>query len=254
MDESFLDTKYFIDDDVYNCPFCNRRHVSYVVSEHWSFDWTREKKCYGYCVRCLSCNCESMHLSFAEIKVKNIVVRADILGQRFAGKHGELDDLFFYSVPTSFFVLDKRIPKVLRELVTEAEGCLKSNFLTGASACARKVVYELARIEKASGQNYEERIKSLKKLRSDIEPTYFDTLLTIHETTSSKVHELSYDGWDSKHLRLILSTLCEILGEIYVIPALRQEKRKAILELKGEVLGGKDGGKNGGGGAEEGEV
>ena len=57
-----------------------------------------------------------------------------------------LDADFFYSVPTSFFVMDERVPRVLRELLTESEGCLKSNFLTGASACARKVVYELAKL------------------------------------------------------------------------------------------------------------
>lgn len=38
------------------------------------------------------------------------------------------------------------------------------------------------------------------------------------------------------HLRLILATLHEILQEIFVIPKVREEKRKAILELKGTVL------------------
>lgn len=82
-------------------------------------------------------------------------------------------------MPTSFFVLDKRISKILRDLMTEAEGCLKGNFLTGASACARKMVYELARIEKADGENYFDRLKSLKAKRTDVEGEYFDTLLTI---------------------------------------------------------------------------
>ena len=90
--------------------------------------------------------------------------------------------------------------------MTEAEGCLKSNFLTGASACARKMVYELAIIEGAEGDNYEDRIKSLKGKRTDVEEDYFDTLLTIQQVTSTKVHEKSYDGWESKHLRLMLST------------------------------------------------
>ncbi len=148
-----------------------------------------------------------------------------------------IDDLFFYSVPTSFFVLDDSIPKILRELITEAEGCLKSNFLTGASACVRKVIYDLAVLEKASGANYEDRIKSLKDIKKEIDPTFFDTLLTIQEITRSKVHEQSYDGWQSKHLRPILATLIEILREMYVIPALRQKKRETILKLQQEVLG-----------------
>jgi hypothetical protein len=177
-----------------------------------------------------------MHLSFEEIPVYNP------FGSRYRFKIDEgedLDEKFFYSVPTSFFALDQRIPKILRELMTEAEGCLKSNFLTGASACARKMVYELAILEGAIGDNYEDRIKSLKDKRTDVEEEYFDTLLTIQQVTSEKVHEESYDGWEAKHLRLILSTLNEILGLMYVIPELRKEKRKSILSLKEELMGEK---------------
>lgn len=241
MDNSNLDAKYFIDEYVYNCPFCNRRNVSYFLSGAISFDWTPEKKCYIYFAVCNSCEHESMHLSFEEITTHGIASgkrRFDI------AKGEELDNKFFYSVPTSFFSLDKRIPKILRELITEAEGCLKGNFLTGASACARKIVYELAILQKAEGSKYDERIKSLKKIRSDIEEEYFDTLLTVQQITSDKVHEQSYDGWQAKHLRLILSTLVELLNIIYVIPEIRKEKRKSILSLKDEILGKKSSKKN----------
>lgn len=247
MDLSYLDQKYFIDRYVYNCPFCNRKNVSYLLKRGMiSFDWTNKKKCFAYFAECQSCKKESMHLSFTQIEI--------VQQSRFESKYrfakiqendkelvalGPLDNLFFYSVPTSFFVLDKRIPKTLRELITEAEGCLKSNFLTGASACVRKVIYELAVLEKAIGENYEERIKSLKSMKSEVEPTFFDTLLVIQQVTSEKVHEQSYDGWESKNLRSILITLREILREIYIIPKLREEKRKEILKLKEEVLGKK---------------
>lgn len=239
MDDSSLDKKYFIDKYVYNCPFCNRRNVQYTVRGKVQFNWTEDKECYVYLVQCSSCNGKSMHLSYTDIElrynqfcdIKNI-------------NEGTLDDLFFYSVPTSFFTIDSRIPRILRELIEEAEGCLKGNFLTGASACTRKAIYELAKLEGAAGDNYDERIKSLKAVKTDIDPTYFDTLLTIQQVTSDKVHENAYDGWQSKHLRLILSTLMEILTEIYVIPKLRDEKRKEILELKTTVLGTKPEGGN----------
>jgi len=239
MDNSNLDAKYFIDEYVYNCPFCNRRNVTYFLSNvRNEFDWTPEKKCYAYFAICESCGNKSMHLSFEKITL--YVTDSTERKLRFRIDSGEeLDNKFFYSVPTSFFSLDKRIPKPLRELITEAEGCLKSNFLTGASVCARKIVYELATLEKAEGTNYDERIKSLKKIRSDIEEVYFDTLLTIQQVTSDKVHEQSYDGWQAKHLRLILSTLVELLNIIYVIPEIRKEKRKSILSLKDEILGKK---------------
>lgn len=186
-----------------------------------------------------------MHLSFHEITIKSYLHKDNEIYYRFTPHSDDkfnledLDNLFFYSVPTSFFVLDSRIPSIIRELMTEAEGCLKSNFLTGASACARKIVYELSVLHKASEDNYEARIKSLKTIIPNVDPTYFDTLLTIQQVASTKVHEESYDGWEAKHLRLILSALSEVLTEIYVVPAIREEKRKAILDLKSEIIGGK---------------
>jgi len=63
-DESYLDKKYFIDGYVFNCPFCNRNNLQYSLTTHFSFDWTKEKKCYGYLAKCSSCDHESMHLSF----------------------------------------------------------------------------------------------------------------------------------------------------------------------------------------------
>lgn len=242
-DQSHLDQRYFIDQHIYNCPFCNRRHVSYCVRAQYSFDWSETKKCFVYFVECRSCNNLSMHLSYGEVEVKHVGSDSGGHVYRFIHYEGDpdldLDAKFFYSVPTSFFVLDSRIPRVLRELISEAEGCLKSNFLTGASACARKVVYELGRLQGATGENYEDRIKSLKSINPEVDSTFFDTLLTIQQVTSTKVHEEAYDGWDSKHLRLILSSLSEALGEIFVAPAIKEDKRKAILKLKDEVLGGK---------------
>lgn len=240
-DQSELDSKYFIDQYVFNCPFCNRRNVSYHLTSAREFEWTSDKKCYVYFAVCDSCQNTGMHLSFEKISIISVPHTSN--EYRFSSDidDQDIDAKFFYSVPTSFFALDTRIPRVLRELVTEAEGCLKSNFLTGASACARKVVYELARIEKAEGGNYDERIRSLKAKRPDIEPEYFDTLLTIQEVTSDKVHEESYDGWESRHLRLILSALTEVMTLMYVIPELRKEKRQAIVDLKNKIVGNSQG-------------
>lgn len=233
-DQSFLDDKYFVDNKVYNCPFCNRRHVAYSVQAALTFDWTPEKPCNMYIVICHSCNNRSLHLSYHNLVYYDHYTRLHFN----SNIADQLDDMMFYSVPTSFFILDTRIPKKLRELLTEAEGCLKSNFLTGASACARKIVYELARIKGMMNGNYHDRIKSLKDKSPNVDGTYFDSLLTIQKTTSSKVHENAYDGWEAKHVRLILSALREILHELYVVPALREDRRQGILELQKELLGG----------------
>ena len=245
-DQSHLDDCYFVDNAVYNCPFCNRRNVSYHIYQKVSFDWTEDKPCHVYFARCDSCSRKSMHLSYEDLELRQYGSDEPYESYKyyqFLQSYNQmssesLDDLFFYSVPTSFFVLDKRIPRILRELLIEAEGSLKSNFLTGASACARKIIYELGSIQKVNGDNYEDRIKSLKNEHPEVEPTYFDTLLTIQKVTSSKVHENSYDGWNSNHLKLILTTLRKILHELYVEPALRANNRKLILDLAEELLPG----------------
>jgi hypothetical protein len=230
-DQSHLDDKYFVDSNRYNCPYCRRRHVVFKITSQREFDWTDERRCRVLFVECGSCGKESMHLTYLNIS-------------RYSRDHYEftsddIDDALFYSVPTSLHAIDSRIPRVIRELVTEAEGRLKSNFLTGASACARKVVYELAVKVGAEGASYEERIKSLKSKFPAIDPAYFDTLLAIQQVTSDKVHEESYDGWESKHIKLILAALYEVLQEIYVIPQIRDEKRKAIVDLKTKIMSDK---------------
>jgi len=143
----------------------------------------------------------------------------------------DLDAQIFYSVPTSFFVLDSRIPQVLRDLITEAEGCLKMNYLTGASACTRKAIYELTILEKAQGANYDERIKFLKDKYTHIASTLFDVLAHIKDMTSDKVHEQSWDKWDNNHLMLFVETLKTILQELYVIPKERDQRTHQIKEL-----------------------
>ena len=100
----------------------------------------------------------------------------------------DLDKAFFYSGTTSF-VVDRHIPRVLRELITEAEGCAKMNYLTGASACARKAIYELLAIQSATGQNYDEKIKDLRTKHPAVDAELFEILGHIKDMTSNHVHD-----------------------------------------------------------------
>jgi len=231
-DQSSLDKKYFIDSEVYNCPFCNRRNVKYEQEEFFKFDWSKEKTCYVYTTRCSSCNRVSMHLSYNDIRdlrytsFKLEPFRNDI----------DIDSQIFYSVPTSFFVIDRRIPGIVRELITEAEGSLKMNYLTGASACMRKAIYELLILQKAEGDDYESRIKSLKKKHPESDPTLFDILADIQDMTSDKIHEQSWDKWESRYLKLIIETLKTVLHDIYVIPEVKKERYVTIRKLQQSLV------------------
>ncbi|MDY6873159.1 MAG: hypothetical protein SVR81_04220 [Chloroflexota bacterium] len=234
-DQSKLDLKYFIDSKVFNCPFCNRNNVVFKIEDDFEFDWSNSKKCYAFLARCTSCNKISMHLSFEKIVEYHRGGSIAYGGYSFLIKGDEIDKNIFYSVPTSFFVMDNRIPSLIRELITEAEGSLKMNFLTGASACMRKAIYELLVLEETTAEYYEDRIRELKSKYPNIDSVYFEVLASIQEMTSDKIHEQSWDEWNSPNLRLIIETLKTVLNEIYVLPKVREEQTNAIKQLRSKL-------------------
>lgn len=235
-DHSYLDEQYFVDHKTYNCPFCNRRHVTYHVrGQRSQFDWAEDKPCYVYFVRCNSCQSTSMHLSFNDVEMEHQYQDR----WHFDSKYVDLDSEFFYSVPSSFFVMDERMPAVIRDLITEAESSKKMNFLTGASACARKAIYEFLVKEKATGEHYEDKIKSLKQKFPSVDADLFDVLSHIQSMTSDNVHEQSWPKWDAKNLTLIIETLKAILHEVYVVPDEKKGRSAKIQELLANVKGHK---------------
>jgi len=230
-DQSYLDKKYFIDKEVYNCPFCNRNNVLYKITRYFKFDWSGSKECYAIFVKCSSCDSVSLHLSFEKIIESNESLPGPKRLYYSFVDNIDIDSNIFYSVPTSFFVIDNRIPRLIRELITEAEGCLKMNYLTGSSACMRKAIYELLINEELTNGNYEDKIKSLKSKYPNSDPVPYNILSHIQEMTSDKIHEQSWDEWDSDNLHLIIETLKNVLYEIYVLPREKDERAKKIKDL-----------------------
>ena len=72
--------------------------------------------------------------------------------------------------------------KKFRELIEEAEKCVQNNCLTGASACIRKTIYEFLLYEKAVGDSYEDKIKSLKGKHLTLDDDYIDMISGILKT------------------------------------------------------------------------
>jgi len=229
--QSYLENKYFIDSKRYNCPFCNVRSVAYELKDAESCDWSENLECYIYFVECSNCKKTSIHLSYEKIHRGNPGSMEYPL-QGFDEEIDDIDSKIFYSHPTSFFTLDSRIPSTIRELIAEGAGCLKMNFLTGASACIRKAIYEFLINEDAEGDDYESKIKSLKTEYPTVSPELFDTLAQIQGMTSNKVHEQSWDSWDSAHIKLFIKTLKTVLYKVYVSPEIDSEMMKEIEELK----------------------
>ena len=230
-DQSHLDLKYFIGADIYNCPFCNRRNVKYENHGAIEFNWSNKKTCWAWRVQCTSCKKVSLHLTYKDLHLYPAV-------PDYANEFDfalNLDEAIFYSVPTSFFVIDQRIPNALRELISEAEGCHKMNYLTGALACVRKAIYELLSLQEASGEDYNEKISSLRSQNSNVDAEYFEILRHIKDMTSDHVHEQSWVAWDSDNLRFFVETLKAILHEIYVVPDKKKSRVSAVRKLRDEL-------------------
>lgn len=237
MDESYLDDKYFIDEKTYNCPFCNRNNVRYSVrlGDTFRFDFSEGKECYGFIAECKSCEKRSLHLSYEKIFTTSYHDQENIPKNNYFHGIDKIDQKIFASIPTSFFVMDERVPKKLRDLISEAQDCLNMNLLTGASACIRKSIYELIEIEEAEGDDYDECISSLKENHPDAEEKYFEIIKHIKDMASDQVHEESWEEWDSEHIRLFLKTLRAIYQDIYVTPEDKKERRQEIIDLRAEL-------------------
>lgn len=240
MDLSHLDKKYFIDAHIYNCPFCKKNNVFYSLVDRFAFHWGKDKICHGYIVRCNSENCEktSMHLSFQELRESYRQYSQTYYKEKFMDGL-DIDAALFFSQPTSYFILDNRIPEKVRELIYEAENSRKSNYLVGASACLRKAVYELLEHEKSIVKNtktghadYQESIKALKAKFLAVAPELFDALGHIQEMTSDNVHEGSWEEWDSTKLRFIIELAKATLHEMYVVPEERKERLGFLGQMK----------------------
>ena len=237
MDHSALDKKYFIDRNVHNCPFCKRNNVPYKIDKYLTFDWSLDKKCLAIETKCISCWNKWLHLTFNE----NSLEYTKYSWYKFIESTTYIDSILFYNQPTSFFSLDNSINQKLRELLTEADGCIKMNYLVGASACLRKSIYELLFIEDVVIfqdnwlPKYAESIKNLKWKFPKVEQDLFDALAWIQELTCNNIHENSWEWWNAKKLTQLILLVKEILYEMYVLPAQRKERFWAIWLLKKEI-------------------
>ncbi|MEE3080394.1 MAG: hypothetical protein VX341_13730 [Bdellovibrionota bacterium] len=274
MDKSELDGKYFTNNSTYNCPYCKRNNVSYSIEGVFQIDWTNTKNVYGYLVKCSegSCKKTSLHLSNFLLRTssgqfsyptehyvtdttpqrKSIVglpgppqVQVDPL---YKGKKteklsdssiNEVDDLFFYHKPTSYFTLNNLITSEVRKPLDEAENCLSSGYITGASACLRKCIYKLLKHQKIAEQDdsgkfikFEERLKILSEGQPADIKEYFENIKGVYYITSQEVHENDWKDLDAGDLRFLIESTKEVLEAIYVTPKLREERAQKIQSLR----------------------
>lgn len=257
-----VENKYFIDEEKYNCPFCHNRGVKYVVLGIVKFDEKKDKQLYAVFVRCSLCHKTSMHIlkdinkkhaytfyllndeskefelysgaSYNSLGLDNLAVyESEQDGKEYVLCY---DDEIIMSIPTSFFTIDERIPRKLRDLINEAEKCIQNNCLTGASACIRKSIYEFLLKEKAKGSSYEEKMKSLKGKYKMVDDDHIDILSAMQGIMCDQVHESSiHDSFSSKEAKAYIELLKDVFNQVYVIPSELKAKKANISNMFGSL-------------------
>lgn len=262
MNNSFIEENYFIDEDKYNCPFCHNRGIKYVVLAVAEFDESNNKKLKAVFVECSHCHKVSMHIiKNNDIKIDyNVMVLSSNCKEfnTYAARHynsttvesctvyrssrdNEIypiceDNSIILSIPTSFFTIDERIPKVLRDLIHESEKCIQNNCLTGASACIRKAIYEFLVKENAQGDSYDEKMKSLKGKYMMVDDDHIDILVNIQGIMCDKVHEASINqNFTSQEAKAYLELLKTIFNQVYVIPQELKEQKNKVSQFFGNL-------------------
>lgn len=247
MDPKEFENKYFIDAHRFNCAFCHVRSIGFIVIEYVSFDWLKDKNAYAYFVKCLGCEKISIHLSYSIFPYNESYLEDTFIDPpsqkvsdnglpaiRYLSPKGEikvdknfynngtiLDEYFFYHHPSSPFSVDPEVPSEIRNLIDEADGCRKQNFLVGASGALRKAIYEFLLDQKVKGNNYQEKIKALKAKYPKAQEEIFDALAGIQDLTSNALHEDelgNWEPWKSENFNYVMQVVKATMYEVYTSP------------------------------------
>jgi hypothetical protein len=138
------------------------------------------------------------------------------------------------SAAPAFLALDTRVPATLRDLLVEADGCLKSGFLTGATACSQRAVQTLLKLEDADGGSFQARLRSLSDKYPAVAQVLFAVLMHFGDETVPDESKL-----DAHRLQLLMVTLKAVMYEIYVLGPERTERiqyvRRLLESLEGNI-------------------
>ncbi|MBP5534952.1 MAG: hypothetical protein J6Y03_05580 [Alphaproteobacteria bacterium] len=261
---SELNSKYFIDNKAFNCPFCGLRNTTYTILAILKYDLNKNKSAKVIFVRCNRCGKVSIHFASCDIQTSwgkdalgvikgfsgssvwiNTLNNIDFLNSKNDDSEFDIDidSKIYHSIPSSSFTMDERIPRNLRDLFDEAQECKKANLKTGASACLRKLVYTLLSdqlnkkhkktkqsIKDLGYEHYSDCIKALKEYHPNLS-VFIAPLEGITGITSDQVHEDSWAEISSQDLGICLEAMRDLLNQIYVQPAILKERENKIREM-----------------------
>jgi hypothetical protein len=131
-----------------------------------------------------------------------------------------------HAAPPAFLNVDPRVPPGVRELLVEADGCLKAGFLTGGTVCAQKAVQTLLTHEAAEGASYEARLHALSQKFPSVPQSLFALCIRLGDSPSR-----DHPALDGDKLKVLTVALKIMLYEIYVLGPDRVERLKYLQQL-----------------------
>ena len=129
-------------------------------------------------------------------------------------------------VAPAFLTPDDRFPASLKELLLEADGCVASGFLTGATGCAQRAVDALLKTEKAEGASHEAKVRALGEKTPGLPQLLMSVLVQLGDSAARDTAKLP-----ANTLQLLLSTVKAVAYEIYVIGPERAERLQHVRRL-----------------------
>jgi hypothetical protein len=125
----------------------------------------------------------------------------------------------------AFLTIDPRAPGAVRELLVEADGCVKAGFMTGGTVCAQRAIQTLLQHEGAEGGTYEARLHALSQKYPSVPQSLFALCIRLGEP--GKEHP----ALDVDRLKVLTVALKIMLYEIYVLGPDRADRLKYLQQM-----------------------
>jgi len=126
----------------------------------------------------------------------------------------------------AFLTIDPRVPAAVRDLLIEADGCLKAGFLTGGTVCAQKAVQVLLQHENAEGAGYEAKLHALSQKFPSVPQSLFALCIRLGESASK-----DHPALDVERLKVLTVAMKIMLFEIYVLGPDRAERLRYLQQM-----------------------
>jgi len=126
----------------------------------------------------------------------------------------------------AFLTIDSRSPASVRELLLEADGCLKAGFLTGGTVCAQRAIQALIQHENVDGASHEAKLHALGKKYPSAPQSLFALCIRLGDSSSKGDTSLEAD-----RLKVLTVALKILLYEIYVLGPDRADRLKYLQQM-----------------------